>query len=212
MLRAARESARGDRSQVSCCGDRQRDCITGDACGLAPHHRELQELTISAGLISQDDGEALKALLKKGGAITVALNWTDLLPKAKKARRHLRGSTGRAYAGVRCRCGGSSVHLQLGGGSSTRRRCLRRLGCSCCGLQRLGRALTLFALARRQVEWEFWTNSNDECGRVCDTQRKFIRSFKAAGKLLQMKASGASRRAGRARGRPAWRSGGRIRC
>jgi hypothetical protein len=26
-----------------------------------------------------------------------------------------------------------------------------------------------------QVEWEFWTNSNDECGVLCDKQRKFIK-------------------------------------
>jgi hypothetical protein len=26
-----------------------------------------------------------------------------------------------------------------------------------------------------QVEWEFWTNSNDECGVLCEKQRKFIK-------------------------------------
>ena len=26
-----------------------------------------------------------------------------------------------------------------------------------------------------QVEWEFWTNSNDMCGAVCDVQREFIK-------------------------------------
>lgn len=25
------------------------------------------------------------------------------------------------------------------------------------------------------MEWEFWTNSNDECGVLCDKQRKFIK-------------------------------------
>lgn len=25
------------------------------------------------------------------------------------------------------------------------------------------------------VEWEFWTNSNDQCGAVCDVQREFIK-------------------------------------
>ena len=29
--------------------------------------------------------------------------------------------------------------------------------------------------ARLQVEWEFWTNSNDMCGAVCDVQREFIK-------------------------------------
>lgn len=26
-----------------------------------------------------------------------------------------------------------------------------------------------------QVEWEFWTNSNDMCGAVCDVQKEFIK-------------------------------------
>ncbi len=30
-----------------------------------------------------------------------------------------------------------------------------------------------------QVEWEFWTNSNDECGATCDTQRKFVKVRRA---------------------------------
>ena len=30
---------------------------------------------------------------------------------------------------------------------------------------------------QKQVEWEFWTNSNDQCGPVCDVQRDFIKSF-----------------------------------
>ena len=25
------------------------------------------------------------------------------------------------------------------------------------------------------VEWEFWTNSNDQCGAVCDVQKEFIK-------------------------------------
>jgi hypothetical protein len=51
-----------------------------------------------------------------------------------------------------------------------------------------------FCGARAQVEWEFWTNSNDECGSVCDTQQRFISAFKASGKQLQIKV-------GRGRGR-----------
>jgi hypothetical protein len=52
--------------------------------------RELAEIHIPAGLLSQGDGEALKELLRKG-PVSVALNWTDLMPKASKvspARRH----------------------------------------------------------------------------------------------------------------------------
>lgn len=26
-----------------------------------------------------------------------------------------------------------------------------------------------------QVNWEFWTNSNDMCGPVCDVQKEFIK-------------------------------------
>lgn len=26
-----------------------------------------------------------------------------------------------------------------------------------------------------QVSWEFWTNSNDECGLTCDKQKKFVK-------------------------------------
>lgn len=65
-------------------------------------------MAIPAGLISQAAGNRLKELLK-AGPVSVALNWTDSLPR-----------------------------------SST-------------------------------VEWELWTNSNDECGATCDQQRKFIK-------------------------------------
>ena len=26
-----------------------------------------------------------------------------------------------------------------------------------------------------KVEWEFWSNSNDQCGAVCDVQKEFIK-------------------------------------
>lgn len=100
--------------------DNPGDLSTAVAPDDEDSSREAQDLTISAGLISQRDGDTLKALLSKG-PVTVALNWTDLLPKKHK------------------------------------------------------------------VEWEFFTNSNDECGPTCDTQRLFIKSFKATGKLLQIK-------------------------
>ncbi|GBF87811.1 vacuolar-sorting receptor-like protein [Raphidocelis subcapitata] len=83
--------------------------------------RALAGLTISAGLISQEDGAALKELLRRGAPVAVALNWTDVLPRSSK------------------------------------------------------------------VTWEFWTNSNDECGRVCDEQREFIKGFKSAARSLQVK-------------------------
>ncbi|PRW50883.1 vacuolar-sorting receptor 3-like [Chlorella sorokiniana] len=30
---------------------------------------------------------------------------------------------------------------------------------------------------KQQVSWEFWTNSNDQCGPVCDVQKEFIKEF-----------------------------------
>lgn len=89
---------------------------------VAPHDEagSVAEITISAGLISQADGEYLKSLLRRG-PVTVALNWTDVLPQARK------------------------------------------------------------------VHFEFWTNSGDECGSVCDSQRAFIRKFKSAGRQLQIR-------------------------
>ncbi len=29
----------------------------------------------------------------------------------------------------------------------------------------------------RVVEWEFWTNSNDQCGPTCDVQAEFVRAM-----------------------------------
>jgi hypothetical protein len=46
---------------------------------------------------------------------------------------------------------------------------------------------------RAQVSMEFWTNSNDECGAVCDAQRRFIKAFKAPAKALQVKVRAAGR-------------------
>lgn len=36
-----------------------------------------------------------------------------------------------------------------------------------------------------RVEYEFWTNSNDECGPKCDTQIEFIKNFKGAAQILE---------------------------
>ncbi|KAL1329514.1 hypothetical protein HN51_046633 [Arachis hypogaea] len=38
-----------------------------------------------------------------------------------------------------------------------------------------------------RVEYEFWTNSNDECGVKCDAQLSFVSSFKGAAQLLEQK-------------------------
>ncbi|KAK1647247.1 hypothetical protein QYE76_065052 [Lolium multiflorum] len=38
-----------------------------------------------------------------------------------------------------------------------------------------------------RVEYEFWTNSNDECGRKCDSQIDFVKSFKGAAQILEKK-------------------------
>lgn len=36
-----------------------------------------------------------------------------------------------------------------------------------------------------RVEYEFWTNSNDECGPKCESQIEFVKGFKAAAQLLE---------------------------
>lgn len=36
-----------------------------------------------------------------------------------------------------------------------------------------------------RVEYEFWTNSNDECGPQCDAQVEFVRNFKGVAQLLE---------------------------
>lgn len=38
-----------------------------------------------------------------------------------------------------------------------------------------------------RVEYEFWTNSNDECGIKCDSQIDFVKSFKGAAQILEQK-------------------------
>ncbi|KAK1355544.1 Vacuolar-sorting receptor 1 [Heracleum sosnowskyi] len=38
-----------------------------------------------------------------------------------------------------------------------------------------------------RVEYEFWTNSNDECGPKCDSQIEFVKSFKGVAQILEQK-------------------------
>ncbi|XP_024019549.1 vacuolar-sorting receptor 1 isoform X2 [Morus notabilis] len=38
-----------------------------------------------------------------------------------------------------------------------------------------------------RVEYELWTNSNDECGPKCDSQIEFAKSFKGAAQILERK-------------------------
>ncbi|XP_019184324.1 PREDICTED: vacuolar-sorting receptor 1-like [Ipomoea nil] len=38
-----------------------------------------------------------------------------------------------------------------------------------------------------RVEYEFWTNSNDECGPKCDSQIEFVKSFKGVAQILEKK-------------------------
>eukprot|EP00878_Enallax_costatus_P046722 GHUV01056994.1.p1 GENE.GHUV01056994.1~~GHUV01056994.1.p1 ORF type:complete len:114 (-),score=8.65 GHUV01056994.1:387-728(-) len=42
------------------------------------------------------------------------------------------------------------------------------VNCAGCGIDDV-------CLCHVQVSWEFWTNSNDECGLLCDKQKKFIK-------------------------------------
>ncbi|KAK9289464.1 hypothetical protein L1049_007619 [Liquidambar formosana] len=36
-----------------------------------------------------------------------------------------------------------------------------------------------------RVEYEFWTNSNDECGAKCESQIEFVKDFKGAAQILE---------------------------
>ncbi|KAF2588976.1 hypothetical protein F2Q70_00040803 [Brassica cretica] len=36
-----------------------------------------------------------------------------------------------------------------------------------------------------RVEYELWTNSNDQCGTKCDTQIEFLKNFKGAAQILE---------------------------
>ncbi|KAK4795883.1 hypothetical protein SAY86_028209 [Trapa natans] len=38
-----------------------------------------------------------------------------------------------------------------------------------------------------RVEYEFWTNSNDECGAKCESQIEFVKNFKGAAQILEQK-------------------------
>ncbi|KAL7584500.1 vacuolar-sorting receptor 2 [Lactuca sativa] len=38
-----------------------------------------------------------------------------------------------------------------------------------------------------RVEYEFWTNSNDECGPKCDSQKNFLKDFKGVAQILEKK-------------------------
>ncbi|GMI89911.1 binding protein of 80 kDa 1;2, VACUOLAR SORTING RECEPTOR 2, VACUOLAR SORTING RECEPTOR 1;2 [Hibiscus trionum] len=38
-----------------------------------------------------------------------------------------------------------------------------------------------------RVEYEFWTNSNDECGPKCDSQLEFVKNFKGVAQELEQK-------------------------
>ncbi|XP_039016117.1 vacuolar-sorting receptor 1-like [Hibiscus syriacus] len=38
-----------------------------------------------------------------------------------------------------------------------------------------------------RVEYEFWTNSNDECGPKCDSQLEFVKNFKGVAQVLEQK-------------------------
>ncbi|XP_047319892.1 vacuolar-sorting receptor 1-like [Impatiens glandulifera] len=38
-----------------------------------------------------------------------------------------------------------------------------------------------------RVEYEFWTNSNDECGPKCQTQIEFVKNYKGAAQILEQK-------------------------
>ena len=38
-----------------------------------------------------------------------------------------------------------------------------------------------------RVEYEFWTDSNDECGSKCERQIEFVKSFRGVGQIMEKK-------------------------
>jgi hypothetical protein len=69
-------------------------------CLLRLRCRELAQIGISSGLISEADGNAIKELLRKG-PVSVALNWTDVLPKAKQVAAAAAAGTAGTQAQLR---------------------------------------------------------------------------------------------------------------
>ncbi|KAG1674039.1 hypothetical protein FOA52_000345 [Chlamydomonas sp. UWO 241] len=76
------------------------------------------KITISAGLISFEDGAFLKGLAQEGKPVSIIINWTNPLPRAT------------------------------------------------------------------HVQWEFWTNSNDECGEICNEQLQFVKDMAKTAEAL----------------------------
>lgn len=43
----------------------------------------------------------------------------------------------------------------------------------------------IFSYFDERVEYEFWINSNDECGFKCDVQMEFVKDFKGVVQILE---------------------------
>ena len=65
-----------------------------------------------------------------------------------------------------------------GGLESWTSACLRTFSRAAAAAETQARSFT-----RAQVSWEFWTNSNDQCGPVCDVQKDFIKEFVPVAKV-----------------------------
>lgn len=116
----------------------------------------VEAVTVPVALIQESAGDAFKALLNYRIPVILQLSWVDVEPHtAQKARA---GSPSLAPAAPAARGAGRA----RGGDALTPRR-----------------GPPLQWRRQKQVEWEFWSNSNDECGYKCDRQRKFISDFAA---------------------------------
>lgn len=125
----------------------------------------MDELHVSAALISQDDAKFLKDLLRRG-PVTLALNWSSALPQATVVR-------GAAWACMPCMsCGLRSWGYVRPQHLHHDSQWVHTVVCHARHLMRRPRpALPVLT----QVELEWWTNSNDECGTLCDDQTRFIK-------------------------------------
>ena len=118
-------------------------------------HRYLRNITIPSAFITKSDGQALKDLFKRTGSadvedVYIVMDWNDVLPRAEKV------GPPAALPPDMPKC--KLLRVPCGPLSGVKKAECWRLNTS-----------------SSQVEWEFWTNSNDMCGAVCDVQREFIK-------------------------------------
>lgn len=133
------------------------------------NHKYLTNITVPASFIKRSDGDVLKGLLKSGQQVTARRCLRQGGPWQRRARRV------QEQAGLRA---GRKEQSQPVGAPS--RPCWRRVPWP----QVYVTLDWTDALPKKQqVSWEFWTNSNDQCGPICDVQKEFIKDFVPVAKV-----------------------------